>query len=76
VRFRIFSCSAYLAIEVSRIAAPVKYIAEELESIAATIPQPKSHQVSQVNAPEQQRKEIDVKTKLLAQMGAVIYTNF
>ena len=51
-------------------------MAEELESIAATIPQPKSHQVLQFNAPEQRRKEIDVKIKLLVQLGAVIYTNF
>ena len=37
---------------------------------------PKSRQVIHANVLEQQRKELDVKTKQPIQMADVIYTNF
>jgi hypothetical protein len=73
---QIFSYFACHAIEVSRIVVLVKYIIGELELIAAKKTQLKSHQVLQVNAQGQQRKEIDVKTKLPIQMGVVICIEF
>jgi hypothetical protein len=76
VMCRIFSYFANHAIEVSRIVVLVKFIKDKLELIAAIKQQLSSRRAHQVSALGQQKKEEDVKTEQLIQMGVVIYTNF
>lgn len=74
VTYQIFSCFANNVTEVSPIVVLVKYIIGELELIAVKKTQQISHQLLLANAQEQQRREIDVKTKQPIQTGVAIYT--
>ena len=74
--FQIFSYFANYAIEVSLIAVFVNNTIGELELIAVKITQLTRLQLLQANVQVQQRKEADVKTKQLIQMGVAIYIDF
>ena len=73
-----FSCSVFNVIAANPIVAPVKYMIGQWEPIAAIKAKanPKSRRVLPPNAPGQQKKEIDVKTKQATLVVAVIFTNF
>ena len=74
VRYLIFSYFAKNVIEVNLIVVPVKCIIKELGLIAAIKLPLKSRRVLQANAPVQQRKEPDAKTKQPVQIVDVICT--
>jgi hypothetical protein len=73
-----FSCFVFNVIAASPIVVPAKYMTGQWEPIAAIKAKanPKSRRVLPPNAPGQQKKEIDVKTKQPILVVAVISTNF
>jgi hypothetical protein len=75
-RHQIFSYFANHAIEVSRIVVLVKFMTDKLELIAVIKELSSSRREHLVSALGQQKKEEDVKTEQLIQMGVVIYINF
>jgi len=72
--YQIFSCFANNVIEVSPIVVLVRFIIGGLELIAVKKTPKISHQFPLANAREQQKREIDVKTKQPIQTGVAIYT--
>lgn len=74
VRYPIFSYFAKNVIEANLTVVPVKCIIKESGLIAVIKLQLKSRRVLQANAPEQQRKEPDAKTKQPVQIVDVTCT--